>query len=540
MEGVSMSGSGAAEEGSGSEWPRRRGLRLKRRNARHQAAATEQFLAHVAAADIPLPSIEHGSDDAEPWSAPHTPAGRAGPWLSPRFPAWRMDSAHSPESSRPSTAQSTQTSASLFSRCSLSDAPSSQCPSPPHGDKTLRPCHLRKAPWTLPMDHHLWATYSLYLQDPKLTPFRIGKTGIPPSGVCARVARAAKTRWKGARVQRARHPSRSPTPTAALHSPYVEWPHTCAATRARLRHLCKAHGPDPAPSARPLLAPSPTPCPKTAARRRLRRTAPDPSVFSASDMALSLSLCTSASMQPHAPLAQLTAEQPPLPAPALHPRLASPFALRTYGPSASTNLPDSFAIGPQPRRLAHSVATRRRLASPLRLDQSRSSTNKRPSRQSLLEPPRSKRPSLASDFWTDPLSPPAHASFDAFCSTSSSLRDKLFVPRTNLQELFDASHPHEPPAPHQPPPPPPRLASPFAAKTASFSFPNRRFAPLPLDIDPAPRPFASMHRPSTQSSHDGASDHARPSLANRLAYIDSRLKDLRQRDANLRRSESPF
>lgn len=587
-------------------------FRLKKRIVSHLSAPTQQFLASVAAADVPIPSIEepeafgdmlqapvfshapqtnyldHDAFGEQPTrgrtlSSPRTPAPRGVPSLSPkRFPDWSLgasisslESSPECESSRPSTARSTQTSASLFSQVSLTSEDLSQCASPEDSqmdrfafllpaedaEKTIRvparPAMLRKAHWTRTMSKHLWVTYMLYLQDPKVTPFRIGKSGVPPSGVCLRVAREAKRSWKGSRPQAgAESKSGSTTPTAETAGPYVEWPHTCAATRAHLRELCRANSGTATRNVR-YLAHSPTPFGKTATRYWNRRSAPprSPSVFSGSDMVMSLTVSTSDSMQPKGPLARL-ADAPPestslgsgAPGPAIsitdhsggqqRTRLGSPFvAAKSYGPSSTTALADSLGLVAEPRRQSRTVGTRRSLGSPVKLNQSRSSTQKRRSRQPALEPRKSKRPSLGSDFWTDPSATDAQsnqaAPFAEFCSTSSNSRDKLFVPRTNVQELFEASHPSSslaPPALH-----PPRLGSPFCAKSTSFSFPSRLpNASSVVDFAAARQPFATVHQ-----SSDGAAGAPRPPLAPRLAYIDERLKAFRRRETQPRRSHSP-
>ncbi|PHH83799.1 hypothetical protein CDD83_2929 [Cordyceps sp. RAO-2017] len=605
--------------------PRAARLRLKRRTVTHLSAPTQQFLASVAAADVPIPSIEEPQvldddmletasfpDDSHinafdsialreqatrgrALSPPKTPAPRTVPSLSPkRFPDWSIDASFggsldsSPEceSSRPSTARSTQTSASLFSRFSITSEDVSQCASPEDShtdrfaplsavedaDKTIKPHAraptLRKAPWTRAMSKHLWSTYMMYLQDPKVTPFRIGRSGIPPSGVCVRVARGAKRSWKGSRSQpRTEDKSGSTTPTMESGVPYIEWPHTCAATRAHLRELCKANSGTATRNVQ-YLAHSPTPYGKTATRHWNRRSAPlrSPSVFSGSDMAMSLTVCTADSMQPQGPLARLADARPEPMAgstrsgPALagtdqsrereSARLGSPFvAAKSYGPSSSNTLADSLGVVVEPQRQSRTVGMQRSLGSPLRLSHSRSSTQKRRSRQSAMEPRRSKRPSLGSDFWTDPSSaseeaqPNPAAPLAQFCSTSSNLVDKLFVPRTNVQELFEASRTAAslaeaagalsekalaPPAMA-----PPRLGSPFSAKSTSFSYPHRRSNTASAMSFAAARPFATVHQPS-----DGAAGFPRPSLANRLAYIDQRLKDFRRGEVSGRRSRS--
>ncbi|UNI21137.1 hypothetical protein JDV02_007153 [Purpureocillium takamizusanense] len=618
--------------------PPRPRFRLKRRTVSERTAPTQQFLASVAAADVPIPSIEepqvYDDDDDDDdddmldteayprvpflgnldgagfvehkvrgrqFSAPKTPAPRAIPSLSPkRFPDWSIDAAFSSvesspecESSRPSTARSTQTSASLFSRYSLTSEDFSQCASPDEEhaekfayllppedlDRTIRaPAQrgkLRKAPWTRAMSKHLWATYMMYLQDPKVTPFRVGKSGIPPSGVCMRVAREAKRSWKGSRPQTKADPkSGSTTPTAEVQGPYVQWPHTCAGTRAHLREMCKANT-GAASRGSHYMARSPTPFGRTANRVRNRRSAPlrSPSVFSGSDMAMSLTVCTADSMQPSGPLAQLTSSQPKPELDLLTPpardafsgrsqalRLGSPFTARSYGPSSSNNLADGLGARPEPHRQSHTLGTRRSLGSPVRLNDSRSNTQKRRSRQSILETRRSKRPSLGSDFWTDPSSAVEScsssasafsSSFPEFCSTSSNVGDDLFVPRTNIQELFESSNSAPlnsmaTTATSMPKPAglaplmmagPPRLGSPFSGKSQSFSFPSRNLNTSVIDFAAAVRrPFATVHQPA-----DSVASSAKPSsLANRLAYIDERLKDLRRRDPHERRSHSPL
>ncbi|PFH59358.1 hypothetical protein XA68_12466 [Ophiocordyceps unilateralis] len=585
-------------------------LRLKRRAVSHLTAPTQQFLASVAAADVPLPSIEdpqplndemlEAADDAQidgfddqpvrgrALSSPKTPARRVVPSLSPkRFPDWTIDTSLSSlesspdyESSRPSTARSTQTSASVFSRFSFTSGDISQCASPEEGyqerfapllsvddaDKTIkgfaRPATLRKAPWTRAMSKHLWSTYMMYLQDPKVTPFRIGRSGIPPSGVCLRVARETKRSWKGCRSQAAAEAtSGNTTPKAESMTPYILWPHTCAATRAHLRELCKMNSATATRNAR-YMAHSPTPFGRTATRYWNRRSAPphSPSVFSGSDMAMSLAVCTAESMQPQGPLASLA--MPPHPDEVDWPdtaisvteqseehtrgRLGSPFVVaKSYGPSSSGALADCLGVMKEPQRQSRTVGGRWSLGSPVRLKYSRCSTQKRRSQRSTVEPRKSKRPILGSDFWTDPsLAEKATVPFAEF---SSNVRDKLFVPRTNVQELFEASYPaaslveaERRPSSDKPLdslPPPPRLGSPFHAKGTSFSFPSRRSTSTAsvMGFAAARRPFATLHQ-----SSDGASGFVKPSLATRLAYIDGRLQDLDRQEAPDRRSHSPL
>ncbi|KFG87740.1 hypothetical protein MANI_001229 [Metarhizium anisopliae] len=612
--------------------PARPKFRLRRRTTSSQLnAPTQHFLASVAAADVPVPSIEGPQvydDDQDmlsiaypsipqldridditfehpgprrTFSPPKTPAPELAPSPSTKqFPDWSIDAAissleSSPEydSSRPSTARSSETSSSLCSRFSLASEDLSQCASPEsdHCDRfgrflspedagravrslmtATRSAKSRKAPWTRAMSQHLWSTYAIYLQDPKVTPFQVGKSGIPPPGVCMRVAREAKRSWKGSRpVAKSEIKSRSSTPTAEAAGPYIEWPHTCAATRGHLRELCKARG-GPSRSLQNL-SNSPASFGKSINRFWNRRSAParSPTVFSASDMAMSLAICTSDSMQPQGPLARLTASQPEPSTEATPPRhqpifalgdtldqprppLGSPFVARSYGPSSSTGLEEAFDVSPEAQRQARTVGTLRGLRSPLRLDQSRSSMQKRRSRQSVLEPQRTKRPSLGSDFWIDPASNENAASsapLIQFSSTDSNHHDSLFVPRANLQELFEASHPAPSPAagssgfppitgltPSQTVPA--RLGSPFSAKAASHSFPNRHFSVSTINVDAVVRPFATVHQTGGEGVNSAASSSNKTPLANRLAYIDERLKRFRRRDREGRRSQSPF
>lgn len=123
----------------------------------------------------------------------------------------------------------------------------------------------RHTRWTPEMDNHLWLTYLVYLQDPRVTPFKMLPGTAPPLGVCHRVARDAKHSWKGHRsasltpademsliprisVQRSASPDTirpsdtagSNTPTVADHTRLpTKWPRSEAATRRRLRELCK-------------------------------------------------------------------------------------------------------------------------------------------------------------------------------------------------------------------------------------------------------------------------------------------------------------
>ncbi|KAH8675357.1 hypothetical protein BX600DRAFT_170462 [Xylariales sp. PMI_506] len=618
------------EEGDLPAAPRPR-LRLKRRHvSEHLYAPTQQFLASVAAADVPLPSVEEpdvatadqemmdnvpqirvqedDDDDgldiyrhlrARPFSPPKTPAIDLSPSI-PRskFPNWSIESAwnssdleSSPEyeSSRPSTAFSTQTSSSLFSQFSHS-SDDGECFSPeldksdfhmvdlrrPDG-KESRKRLPRKAPWTNAMSSHLWSVYLLYLQDPKVTPFRIGKSCIPPEGICARVAREAKRSWKGSKQTNTATRSGSSTPTAESSNPYIEWPHTHAATRTHLRELCRLKATSKHGRAS-YISQSPTPFNKAAHRRWNRRSTParSPSIFSAQDMAMSLTLSTSEAMQPQGPLAQLASSPPLHPFPEFvdpfteapispdfqgdnfcsdgsqipdRARLGSPFLARSYGPSSSSSLGANIVT----RRTSQTVGARNQLKSPARLTRSRSGTQKRRSLKALEEQQPRKRPSLAAALWgpltnsgdaresTDDTSPKAQlvlddsARVDNIFGLTSPVHDSLSRP---VQEDNSTMIPSQELSLSTPPSALARLGSPFPMSHSSHSFPNRLSQPIHFHLSSLRRPFATVQQVSQISVSEAAP--ARSSLASRLAYIDQRLREFRNRGSARQRSQSPM
>jgi hypothetical protein len=193
-----------------------------------------------------------------------------------------------------------------------------------------------------------------------------------------------------------------------------------------------------------------------------------------------------------------------------------------------------------PRRQSQTVGARRTLQSPVRL--SRSGTQKRRHTQSGV--PR-KRPSIGSDLWLDPgfRAAAAAAGNPAFTqeTTEPSRNDPFFIPKipsvptlsssTSMPnvgaQLDDSALPL-----------PPRLGSPFTGEGSSFSFPHRVHRAHQggsIDLGVLGRPFSTIQQFSTDSN----AAPARNTLADRLAYIDHRLKELRQRDTN-HRAESPF
>ncbi|KAK4132433.1 hypothetical protein BT67DRAFT_385494 [Trichocladium antarcticum] len=520
---------------------------------------------------------------------PKTPVPDFEPSMpSTRYPNWTTDSTASSgestpdrdyESSRPSTARSTQTSASSFSRFShISDE--DRCDD--FGDESKDNGHFvprqdagsqhttdlqgnaRKAPWTRAMSDHLWSTFVLYLQDPKVTPIRMGKSSIPPHGVCLRVAREAKRSWKGSKaLARAGNPgagnkSGSATPTAGTSSTFIQWPHTCAATRAHLRELCKLKASSRANNCR-FMSQATTPFTQAAARHWNRRCSPAP--FATQDMSKSLALSTSKSMLPTGPLAQLAMSKPENaergPSPILAPkglgafegepsfaerrRLGSPFSAGSYGPSSSGSLAAPLGLsGTMPRRLSNTVGARRTLQSPVRL--SRSGTQKRRHTQSSV--PRM-RPSINSDLWLDPTfgaaSADANVTREAHSSNTANRADGFFIPAIPPAPtlLSSASMPNvETPVVAAGRSPPPRLGSPFPGSNSSYSFPHRAHRGHQsgsIDLGVLGRPFATVQQFSTTS---GAAP-SRNTLADRLAYIDQRLKEFRKLEPAGRR-ESPL
>ncbi|ROW11362.1 hypothetical protein VMCG_01256 [Cytospora schulzeri] len=574
-------------------------FKLKRRHdPLHLAAPTQQFLASVAAADIPMPSVEEPaiatfeSDAMHPWSAfhhldeaqdiegslriqyggdrslslPKTPASDDPPSLTPsRYPNWSIDCMSSCESSpepasRPSTERS-RTSSASFSQISacFSDEQDDDIqfspdirgcsngffPITPEDERTSRlqpPGGMsrlpRRALWTKAMGQHLWATYNMYLSDPRVTPFQISKSGLPPEGVCQRVARQAIRSWKGSKA--AAKPTKAPevksgssTPTAESCGVFMQWPHTSAATRAYLRALCKqkARGPDGGKMRFSYFSRSPTPFNNSTARWA-RRSTPGSAIrtFETRDMSKSLAMSTSDTMNPGGPLAQLTGSAPDSPKPVapvnldhlarpevdLEPSLSerrclgSPINAKSYGPSSSASLLDIFGLPDDAgQRRTRTVGPRPRLQSPVRL--SRSSTQKRKPRQAHET---RKRPSLSVDTWLDPkflagdeadvktsdLNKAADQARIARRQTLPSIDTGLAVSQHNVVQLAS----------------PPRLGSPL-----SFSVPNRFSHPSDFEVPLFGRRFSTVQQPRDSHTNEPGSI----SLASRLAYIDQRLKE---------------
>ncbi|KAI5791984.1 hypothetical protein EDC01DRAFT_630482 [Geopyxis carbonaria] len=206
------------------------------------------------------------------------------------------------------------------------------------GKQRERSGRARKTQWTEEMDAHLWRTYALYQQDPKITPFFVLPGQVPPLGVCYKVAREAKRSWKDAKLSGDwNSPLLTPKPKAkrsvppaaetsnrgdALRkiSPYT-FPASESSTRRRLRDLCRAnYGPSSNPhnfrqqrrrngfggdlkSRSTTLSPSPI---KSSTLKRPNTRDPFGSTRS---MALSLTTSTASSMMPSGVLASLASGQ---------------------------------------------------------------------------------------------------------------------------------------------------------------------------------------------------------------------------------------
>ena len=300
-----------------------------------------------------------------------------------------------------------------------------------HLNENLRHKKKKDALWTKDQSAHLWATYLLYLQDPTVTPFRIGASAVPPQGIVNRVSRETQRSWKGPKTIVLRRSTRletpaargeafendksgSITPTAEYPKVYAPWPHSSNATRHKLRELCRNQDSTTLRQHRHLQSRSPTPFTKPY-NSRVRSAEPPVLSFNTQDFSLSLSTSTAESMQPDGPLAKLAsvAESVETPiastfpsveeskpysfgksrgfaithedeAPPRNRRLGSPFS-RTYGPSSSKNL--NIFDRPSPHHTQSDTATRPYLRSPVQFDESRSlnGTQKRRAQHSLEE-----------------------------------------------------------------------------------------------------------------------------------------------------------
>lgn len=205
--------------------------------------------------------------------------------------------------------------------------------------KSMTRSHGRKEQWTEDMDGHLWRTYLVFQQDPKITPFFVLPGQVPPLGVCHKVAREAKQSWKAKMGDGWRSPLKTARPrqrrfvTPAKESgtgnrgdvlrktsPY-SWPASEASTRRRLRELCRqSYGPSrnphhgyhkqrrPAPTTRGVPSRSSTVSPSPYQPATLDRTnSRDAFLFSTRSIALSLTTSTASTMNPNGVLAAIAA-----------------------------------------------------------------------------------------------------------------------------------------------------------------------------------------------------------------------------------------
>lgn len=254
--------------------------------------------------------------------------------------------------------------------------------------------------WTMAMDEHLQITLMQYIQDPTVTPIRLGPNCMPPDGVCHRVAREAKRSWnqKGSAVNRAfLNWIPKDDNDIGVGQAHALWPHSLPATRSHLRELCRRNGNSLARN-RYLQSRSPspfareediTPC---AGKTPLQVAATPCGARTVSDLAVSLAISTSDTMNVDGPLAALAVEDQ-LESPSLGKFgrlnfdsidsenkdatvrstrstrratiLGSPAFANTYGPSESKDLsrPAICSFRSQPGTLR---AARPQLASPFK------------------------------------------------------------------------------------------------------------------------------------------------------------------------------
>lgn len=283
-----------------------------------------------------------------------------------------------------------------------------------------------KTRWTPEMDTHLWNVYQMYLQDPTITPFKTVPGSLPPLGVCHRVAREARRSWPKATkashgqrttsvhssrfarditpdMQSQPHRSGSSTPTGMgqeLERPKNAWPKE-SQTRRRLKELCKRKFSIAPHYQRLLQSRSPSPFLDSFVRRPASSRAStlpprDDNSTSFTTRDLGVSLMSSGNGGPLAQLASETSSQQTSPEisfntpieserlpemssspssvgssrmddqepPSSIPRLASPFAYNTWGPTRSSRRTQRPTLS----TFDTIHATGSRLLSPVRLD----------------------------------------------------------------------------------------------------------------------------------------------------------------------------
>jgi hypothetical protein len=456
----------------------------------------------------------------------------------------------------------------------------------------LRSRTRMNAPWSQDMSDHLWNTYHIYLQDPTVTPFRMGPSAVPPEGVIHRVAREAKRSWRGPRAVRRLRTQRissmsidatisnsnggrlpSPDTAGTSHSgsltptgerspgTYPAWAHSGAATRSHLRELCKRRGSTPARKNRHFQSRSPTPFPRKNPRSKDRQRSPGPlSAFSTRDISLSLATSSEA-MNPEGPLAQLAANPAQKIQTGRHSLgrginitsevksrcLGSPFSSHTYGPSSSG--PSTYF--PRPSFHSHadaSVATGSVpfLRSPVRFDQPRSlnSTQKRRAQHPLEEElglsGDSARPNVLRLFDTLTDGNRRRVRSRGFSLGDEAFRSRapgpfgLHDPSINAPSFHGALPGHSTTyhgVPTLLPPArymPPRLGSPFAEAGTSNTFPRRLFQQAGEAPTVRRAPFATVHH-SRHSVESFDFGDGLP-LGTRLRHLDQKLAEIRERE----------
>ena len=175
-------------------------------------------------------------------------------------------------------------------------------------------------PWTTEMNNHLMSCFYKYCNDPTNTPFKHIPGCAPPLGVCHRVAALAKKMWRGGRSGSAgRHvtieSSVQPNPgessvAAKVKTQFVVWPKSGASTRRRLRALCKRQRAMSPHYARLLQSRSPEPIDSNPfygyGKPSNRAEAYQGSPFQTNALRFSVATSSAYTMQPNAPIANLT------------------------------------------------------------------------------------------------------------------------------------------------------------------------------------------------------------------------------------------
>ncbi|RMZ75405.1 hypothetical protein DV738_g5483, partial [Chaetothyriales sp. CBS 135597] len=247
-----------------------------------------------------------------------------------------------------------------------------------------------KVQWSIEMDNHLFNVYQMYLADPSVTPFKTVPGSIPPTGVCHRVARRAKETWpRASRIprpivkryklrnvfeERSIPREKTPEPNDFLKTDYRDsrdaWPSE-AATRKRLKQLCKEKFTISAHYQRLRQSRSPSPFTDQFVKRPASRHAPrapnplseeTPVATVYATRELGISLVASGAT---APLAQLVAGDSPQTASQGDDFFNTPVASSSAGAAAmKTSPPSGLGISTEPERLSVAASSIPRLASP--------------------------------------------------------------------------------------------------------------------------------------------------------------------------------